>query len=68
MIAGCRKERLLPLLKLRPVCTSECQVVEPWPPLVEGFRPVQIGELVDADQGLAPKEPNDVMKRIDLCS
>jgi len=32
-------------------------------PFVEGFRPVRITELVDPNEGLAAKEPNDMMKR-----
>src|ERR1035441_1531572 len=38
-------------------------MVEPRLPFVEGFRPVRIRKLVDPDQGLAAKEPNDMMKR-----
>jgi len=51
------------LLEFGPVGASERQVVQTRPPLVEGIRSVRIGELVDADQGLAAKEPNDVMER-----
>ena len=47
----------------RPVRARKGEVIEARTPFVEGFGPVRVGELVDANQGLATQEPHDVVER-----
>ncbi|HXW80101.1 MAG TPA: hypothetical protein VEJ84_11425 [Acidimicrobiales bacterium] len=52
----------LPPFQLGPVGAGEGEVIEAEPPLVKGFSPVEIRELMDAYQGLASEKPYDVME------
>ena len=50
-------------MKFAAVGASEREVVQTRPTLIERIRSMRIGELVDADQCLAPEEPYDVVER-----
>ena len=56
-------EPRLPLLEVSPTAARERDMVEARPALVEGIRTVWIREIVEAEQGLATKEPDRVAER-----
>ena len=52
----------LPLFQFGSAGAGEGEVIEPGPSLVKGFTSMEIRKLMDANQGLAPEKPNDVME------